>query len=172
MGVPAMSAPRPLILCASVHHGNTARIADVMAAGLGGRWAAPEDVPYDRLEAALVVGFGSGVFYGRMHDSLFVWLRGLPDHPEPTMPAFLFSTAGLPWLSWLWHRSLRRLAVQKGFLLLGEFSCAGRDTWWPLWLVGGLNRRHPDGRDLARAGWFAAGIARQLHHAERPAICA
>jgi hypothetical protein len=118
------------------------------------------------------VGFGSGVFYGRMHDSLFVWLRGLPDHPEPTMPAFLFSTAGLPWLSWLWHRSLRRLAVQKGFLLLGEFSCAGRDTWGPLWLVGGLNRRHPDGRDLARAGWFAAGIARQLHHAERPAICA
>lgn len=164
-----MAAPRPLVLCASVHHGNTARVADVIAAHLGARRAAPAEVPHECLASAAVVGFGSGVAYGRMHESLFAWLRGLPDHPATTTPAFLFSTAGLPWLSWLWHRSLRRLLVRKGFLLLGEFSCAGRDTWGPLWLVGGLNRRHPDGRDLERAGRFAAGIARQLRHAAEPA---
>ena len=71
----------------------------------------------------------------------------------------------LPFLAELWHAPLRRLLARKGFRVVGEFACRGFDTWGPLWLTGGLNRAHPDDRDLARAEKFAAGLA----VTERPA---
>jgi len=167
-----MATPHPLILCKSVHHGNTAKVAETMAGVLSAELAAPETVPYTSLMDRRLVGFGSGVYYGRMHEGLYEWLQGLPDAPQPTMPTFVFSTSGLPWLSWVWHRPLRRLLARKGFRVLGEFSCGGYDTWGPLWLAGGLNRTHPDYRDLERARTFAAAMSRKLGPAEAPATCA
>jgi len=161
-----MASPGCLILCKSVHHGNTAKVATAIAAVLHAEIASPEEVPYTSLEGRPLVGFGSGVYYGRMHDALFEWLHGLPDVPEAVLPAFLFSTAGLPWLSWLWHGPLCRLLARKGFRVVGEFSCGGYDTWGPLWLIKGLNKKHPDDRDLARAEEFAAGIVRVLWSSE------
>ena len=129
-----MSHPRCLILCKSVHHGNTAKVARAIGSVLDAEIANPEEVSSTSLGQYLLIGFGSGVYYGRMHEALHDWLRGLPDAPVPTMPAIVFSTAGLPWLS--------------------------------LWLIAGLNRTHPDERDLERAKVFSAEIARKLSQAE------
>lgn len=154
-----MPNPHCLILCKSVHHGNTAKIAHALATVLHADAAAPEEVPYTSLTDYRLVGFGSGVYYGGMHGSLFEWLRGLPDAATPTTPAFIFTTSGLPFLAKLWTIPLRRLLARKGFHVVGEFACQGFDTWGPLWLTGGLNRSHPDDRDLARARTFAETIA-------------
>lgn len=159
-----MSEPRSLVVVASVHHGNTARVAAAIADVLGAAVIAAEDATPERLAAHDVVGFGSGVYYGRMHESLFGIVRGLPDvgaagASPPPRPAFVFSTSGLPFLAKVWHAPLVRLLARKGFDVVGEFSCRGFDTWGPLWLTGGLNRKHPDDRDLARARDFARRIA-------------
>jgi len=153
-----MPEPRCLIIVKSVHHGNTARIACEMAGVLGADVVAPEEIPFTSLAQYGLVGFGSGVFYGRMHQALFELLRGLPDAPEPTKPAFVFSTSGLRCLEKLWHGPLKKLLARKGFDVVGEFSCRGFDTWGPLWLTGGLNWRHPDERDQARARKFAGRV--------------
>ena len=155
-----MDTPRSIVVVTSVHHGNTAAVARAIADALGpgATVAAPEDVPHAMLDECDLVGFGSGVYYGRMHQALFDWLRGLPDAPAPTRRAFVFSTSGLPFLATVWHRPLKALLAQKGFDVVGEFSCRGFDTWGPLWLAGGLNRKHPDERDLARAREFAARV--------------
>jgi flavodoxin len=158
--------PSPLILCKSVHHGNTAKVAEALAGVLTAEIADPEAPSRPSLQGRPLVGFGSGVYYGRMHEALFDWLHGLPDAAEATTPAFVFSTSGLPWLAWLWHRPLRDLLARKGFRVVGEFACGGFDTWGPLWLAGGLNRAHPDGRDLERARAFATRMARRLRPAE------
>jgi hypothetical protein len=84
-----MAQSRPLILCKSVHNGNTAKVAEAMAGELG-----------------------------------------------------------------------------------AEIACGGYDTWGPLWLAGGLNKKHPDGLDLERARKFAAGMAHRLSVAEAAATCA
>jgi hypothetical protein len=39
--------------------------------------------------------------------------------------------------------------------IIGEFACRGFDSWGPLFLIGGLNRHHPDARDLEQARQFA-----------------
>ena len=160
-----MSRSKCLILCKSVHHGNTVRVARAMADALGKDvvMAAPEEVPATSLGDCGLLGLGSGVYYGRMHPALEEWVRGLPDVPERTMPAFVFSTSGLPFLARLWHWPLKRLLARKGVAVAGEFACRGFDTWGPLWFAGGLNRQHPDARDLARAGEWAARLGRAVY---------
>ena len=160
-----MSGAQCLILCKSVHHGNTARVARAMADALGEAavMAAPEDVSPTSLGDYGLLGLGSGVFYGRMHPVLEEWVCGLPEVPERTMPAFVFSTSGLPFLARLWHWPLKRLLARKGVDVVGEFACRGFDTWGPLWFAGGLNRKHPDDRDLARAREFAGRLGRAAY---------
>jgi flavodoxin len=150
-----------LILCKSEHHGNTAKVARAVADTLGpdSLVAAPEDIPYTSLDELGLVGFGSGVYFGQMAPALFAWLRGLPDAPEAATPAFVFTTSGLPFLAKLWHAPLKKLLACKGFEVVGEFACRGFDTWGPLWFAGGLNRKHPDERDLERARAFARRLA-------------
>lgn len=163
-----MAASCPLIVCKSVHHGNTAAVAEAMARVLGAERIAPEAVAATSVRGRPLVGFGSGVYYGRMHADLERWLEELPDTTQAAAPAFVFSTSGLPWLAWFWHRPVRRLLARKGFRVVGEFSCGGYDTWGPLRLVGGFNRSHPDEHDLDRAKTFAARMARRLSAAKPP----
>jgi flavodoxin len=150
---------KTLILCKSIHHQNTAQIARVMAVVLDADLACPEEISTASLVNYRLVGFGSGVYYGRLHKSLYDRLVGLPDCRELSKPAFVFSTSGLPFLSNVWHSPLKRLLRRKGFDVVAEFSCRGFDTWGPLWLAGGLNRKHPDDRDLEDAREFAKGLA-------------
>ena len=167
-----MSRQRAVILCKSSHHGNTAKVARMMAAALHAEVGEPEAFPYTSLEGVGLLGLGSGVYYGRMHPVLFDWLRGLPDTPTATCPAFVFSTSGLPFLAKFWHAPLIRALSEKGFVMVGEFHCRGHDSWGPLGLVGGINKRHPDGRDLERASRFAAGIAKKVWPGELAPGCA
>lgn len=155
-----MNTPRCLILLESVHHGNTAKVAEALSQVLAADIVAPDKVPSSRLAEYAVVGFGSGVYYGQMHHALTDWLNGLPDAAYATTPAFVFSTSGLPFLAKIWTAPLRRLLARKGFDVVGEFACRGFDTWGPLWLTGGLNQKHPDEHDLARAAEFAKRIVR------------
>lgn len=149
---------KTLLVCTSVHHQNTARIAREMAGVLGADCAAPAECPYSRLAGCELLGIGSGVYYGQPHDELLQWVRGLPETHARDLPVFIFTTSGLPVLAKLWHWPLKKMLAAKGYDVIAEFTCRGFDTWGPLWLAGGLNRRHPDEHDFARAREFAQRI--------------
>lgn len=143
------------IVCQSPHHGNTRKIAEAMAAVLGARVLRPEEIDAAGLAGCELLGLGSGIYFGRHHHTL----RDFVDRAE-RLPrrVFIFSTAGTPLLHALFHRSLRRKLQRRGCEIAGEFTCRGWDTVGPLALFGGLNRRHPDERDLAVAADFARGL--------------
>lgn len=106
-----------------------------------------------------LIGFGSGIYFGRPHSAQGQLLAGLRTVPRRS---FLFSTSGLPvFFSW-WHRGLRRALHRRGSKTIGEFGCRGWDTVGPLWLIGGINRRHPDERDQQRASEFARSLAARM----------
>jgi flavodoxin len=157
-GGPIMPAPKTIVICKSVHHHNTGRVADRIADALGAEVVQPEEMPYTSLDEYDLVGFGSGVYYGGFHEALFGWLRGLPEKTLDQKPAFVFSTSGLSCFWKLWHRPFTKELARKGFDVLAEFHCRGFDSWGPLWFTGGINRRHPDERDLARADDFARSL--------------
>lgn len=155
-----MHAPNEILLVTkSVHHQNTARVAHAMAEQVGAECVTPADCPYERLNNCDVLGLGSGIYYGRVHEELWQWVLGLPTNTSGRPHVFIFTTSGLPFLARFWHRPLKSVLARKGYRVIGEFSCRGFDTWGPLWLTGGLNRTHPDERDLRRARDFVSAIA-------------
>jgi flavodoxin len=143
------------IVYASVHHGNTRSVAEAMAASLGASLFTVEEAQTLGNRPLDVVGFGSGIYFGRHHTSLLDLVHNLKSVPRRT---FVFSTAGLAFLSGMWHRPLKNVLRQRGCEIVGEFCCPGWDTVGPLWLLGGLHWRRPNGQDLARAAQFAGDL--------------
>ncbi|KIF01311.1 flavodoxin [Streptomyces sp. RSD-27] len=147
---------RTVIVCASVSHGNTRRVADSMARVLGAKVVAPEQADPAELAGADLVGFGAGVFYGRLHPRLTDFVRVLPPGRGR---AFVFATSGLPETPLApFTRPVVRLLEGKGFAVDGSFSCRAFDTWAPFRLVGGINKERPDAGDLAAAREFAGRL--------------
>jgi len=148
---------KTLIVVKSTHHQNTAKVAQVFADVLQCDLVSPDDLTRERMAQYDLVGFGSGIYYGRFHATLRRLVRRLPPATTPRL-VFLFSTSGLPFLKPLYHWPLRRKLNRLGYIMIGEFNCRGFDTFGPLCLLGGLNRKHPNERDLARAKRFAEQI--------------
>lgn len=157
-----------IVLCKSVHHGNTLAVAQRIASRCGALVADPEETDSSSLEQTVLIGFGSGIYYGRFHRSIRKWLSDLPDDAGYGRAAFIYSTSGLPFLARLYHLPIRRALRRRGFEVVGEFACRGHDTWGPLRLVGGLNRKHPDDRDLKGAESFGSELTRRCLHRDPP----
>lgn len=142
-----------LILLKSSHRGNTGKLADVLGADI----RPPDEVSPEEFADYDLLDFGSGIYFGRLHAELRAWLRRLPRTTTP-QPAFVFSTAGLPFLRSLWHWPVKRALAQRGYAVLGDFCCRGHDSVGPLRLIGGLNRGHPNAADIERARRFASDL--------------
>ncbi|MFE3447243.1 flavodoxin family protein [Nocardia sp. NPDC059180] len=148
---------KAIIVCTSVSHGNTKRVADVMGQVLGASVVEPGQVDTAQLATYDLVGFGSGIrnmdFYPQLRE--FIGALSTSEWPK----AFVFATSGFP------EPPFRRYVdglvgklEQKGFDVVDTFACRGFDTWLPLKLVGGIRKGHPDDNDLAAARAFAEGL--------------
>ena len=102
-----------------------------------------------------LIGFGSGIYWGRHDKKLLALVSGLPQVNDKT--AFIFSTSGLR-AGRIFNRQLRRGLLERGFHLIGDFSCRGFDTAWPLRLIGGVNKGRPNEKDLKEAAEFARNL--------------
>jgi len=147
----------PLVVCVSVSHGNTAAVANAMAQALGAQVVEPESA-HAQIGASDLLGIGSGVFGMAFHPRLRRFVEHLPP-ARPGAKVFVFWTSGmreLPFLSY--GRRMRSRLASKGYEVVGSFSCRGWDTWWPLRLVGGINKGRPNKADLAEALAFAEDL--------------
>lgn len=146
---------KTLIIFTSVHHKNTEKVAKVMAAELEADVVPTADAHPDSLKAYDLIGFGSGIFYGEMHKTLLKYVESLSAVTGKR--AFVFSTCGIMWGmgGTKKHAPLKQMLENRGFSVLGDFSCLGWDTVGPLRYVGGINRGRPNARDLENARAFA-----------------
>ena len=142
----------------SVHHGNTEKVARSMANILDADLLQVQQVDADMLERYDLIGFGSGIYFGRHHESLLDFVSQLPV--VRNRKAFVFSTSGLRKIPLVhdFDRPLKRRLQQKGFDIIGQFSCRGLDTYRATGLVGGINRGRPNTEDLKQAEGFATGL--------------
>ncbi|MGW3539277.1 flavodoxin family protein [Nocardia niigatensis] len=143
---------KALIVCVSVSHGNTRRVAEAMGDVLEATVMEPEQVAVGALGEYDLVGFGSGIFNQRFHPRLREFVRGLPSAQRGK--AFAFASSGFPPQLWPMARLVRR----AGFEVVGTFSVRAFDTWAPLHLIGGVNKGRPDAEDLEAARRFAAEL--------------
>ena len=161
-----MSRKKVLIIYQSVHHKNTKKIAEAMAEVLSAEIKKPSEIDIEEVKKYHLIGFGSGIYWGRHHPSIFKivdQLTGLIGNK-----AFLFSTSGtsnagnflhnIRHLVSHFHAHLRRELKNKGINIIGEFSCRGFDTAGPLKQIGGISKGRPNQEDLENAKDFARGI--------------
>ena len=159
---------KPLIVCVSVSHANTAKVAREIGRVLHADVIEPELVDTATLADREIVGFGSGIYSATAHPRLRGFIAHLPR--VRGTPAFVFTTSGFGRSqSRPWQPSLEDMLGDKGYDVIGCFNCRGFDTWLPLRLVGGINAGHPDEADLADARDFADRLAGRLvrHRAVR-----
>lgn len=174
LSIPAESVPaghaKVLIILAGSPAGSTARVAEAIAGELGARVAGPAQAEEAGADDFALVGFGSGIFHGKHHDSLLALADRLP--PARHAKAFLFSTCGIPArfadpqaiaeYTGRNHAALRERLRAMGYEIVGEFGCPGFNDNKFLKLLGGLNRGRPNAADLESARSFAKGLAMYL----------
>ena len=143
-----------LIIYNSTHHGNTEKIAQILANALKAKLLNCSEINAEIFAGYDLIGIGSGIYFGKHHKTILELIDSLPIMKKK---AFIYSTrGGTP--TWLNHRTLKKKLVKKGFEIIGEFSCRGYDTVGPLKYIGGINKRRPNKDDFKKAENFAIGL--------------
>lgn len=147
---------KTLIICHSVHHGNTWKVAAAIAQELDADLIQPEQFRPEMLDKYDLVGFGSGIYIARFHHDILDLVADLPR--QDGRKAFVFSTAGNCCEDY--HFAVVSLLKASGFDLVGEFSCEGCDTYrFPHQEV---NSGRPNDDDLEHAREFARTVRARL----------
>lgn len=144
---------KTLIVYKSVHQLNTEKVARAMADAVGAELRTVDEASPALLEAYDLIGFGSGLFYGKHHQALLDFVSSLPQQDKA---AFVFSTSGGT-LKRI-HRDLRDALVQKGFRIQGEFLCPGFEMFGVFKYFGGFRKGRPNSKDLEKARAFVRSL--------------
>jgi flavodoxin len=144
------------VIYKSIHHGNTKKIAEVMANALEADLIDLKDANPDIINEYDLIGFGSGIYYYRPHKKLRKFVEGL-DNVE-NKKAFHFSTSG----NGKYYDWLEKKLSRKGFEIVGEFHCKGLDSYGPYKLIGGHNKGQPNEEDLKNAEHFANDLKEKM----------
>jgi len=144
---------KTLIVYHSEHHMNTEKVAREMSGVLEATLVTPKIASGENISDYDLTGFGSGIYYGRFHDDLYAFVRSA-QIPKGTR-VFLFSTTGSKSYADRAHREFRSMLEERGFNVVGEYSCLGFDTALS---SEGINRGHPNEQDLKQARSFASSL--------------
>jgi flavodoxin len=153
---------RSLLVLFSYHHNNTEKIANVFAKVLDAQIKTPQQINPEELQEYSLIGFGSGIYSAKHHESLIDLADRLPQVTD--RKTFIFSTSSnLEPLSKN-HSTLREKLRSKGYTIVDEFACAGFNTnsFSKLW--GGINKGRPNAEDLKNAEEFAQNLKQNLQN--------
>lgn len=149
-----------VLVVVSYHHNNTKKIANVFAKFLDAQIKSPQEINPDRLQEYDVIGFGSGIYSAKHHESLLELADKLPKTKDKKV--FLFSTAALTNEKKIIkdHSTLKEKFESKGYIIIDDFQCKGVNTNSFLKYFGGMNKGRPNTQDFKHAEEFAKCLKR------------
>ena len=149
---------KSLIICKSIHHSNTYKIAKRMAKVLNADLLGPDDFKTKDVNKYDLIGFGSGIYDYKHHISILNLVDKLSDLKGKKV--FIFTTSGIIVKSQ--HDKLKEKLNTKNVILVDEFFCKGFNTNSFLKYFGGMNKNRPNNKDLNRAEDFAEKMIKML----------
>ena len=152
---------KSILILYSYHHHNTEKIANVFAKVLNAKIKTPQQIEPEKLLEYDMIGFGSGIYSAKHHQSLLELADKLA--PVNNKKTFLFSTSGITGKSKSAkdHLILREKLLAKGYTVVDEFQCKGFNTNSFLKLFGGMNKGRPNEKDLKNAEEFANKLKKE-----------
>jgi len=153
---------KSLMVLFSYHHKNTEKIAKVFAKVLDAQIKTPQQTNPEELREYSLIGFGSGIYGEKHHDSLLDFADKL--QPVTSKKAFIFSTSALMGKAKVAkdHSLLREKLQSKGYTIVDEFACKGFNTNSFMKYFGGMNKGRPNAEDLKHAEEFAQNLKQNL----------
>ncbi|MDE6597188.1 MAG: flavodoxin [Clostridia bacterium] len=139
-----------LIVVKSKHNDNTLKIAEAMSEVAPVTLTELENVSNYKLSEYDIVGFGSGIYFGKHDKELLKFVKSVCDKKAYS---FVFSTSGSKNFEKN-NRTLVKLLESKNKVVLGSFGCTGHDKFFIFALGGGLNKGHPNMDDFDAAQSF------------------
>ena len=132
-----------VIIYASTHQGNTFKIVKAIS----------EKHKVDLIDATKhfsanlseynLIGFASGIDFGKFYPQVEQFMdKNLPENKN----VFFMYTCAKP--NNRFTSKVKRLALEKNAHIVGEFGCKGYNTYGPLKIIGGMNKSHPDEKDI------------------------
>jgi flavodoxin len=148
---------KSLIIYVSYHHNNTEKIAKTIAETLEAEMKKLQEIQPENLSEFDLVGFGSGIYYGKHDKTMLEFVSKLPQ--ANSKKAFIFSTSGVAGKKTSkFHDQIKTALTSKGYEIVGEFNCPGFDTYGALRLFGGISKGRPNEEDLKQAYAFAQNL--------------
>jgi flavodoxin len=149
---------KSLIICKSIHVGNTEKIARRMAKILNADLIEPKECNLNQMKEYDLIGFGSGIYSAKHHKSLLDLADKLPQVNNKSV--FIFSTAGVTGEKKVTkdHSVLREKLQTKGYKIVDEFGCKGYNKNSFLKYLGGMNKGRPNADDLRNAEDFVRNM--------------
>lgn len=143
-----------LAVVESKHQGNTRKVAEAMKDAAPITVTDVENAGKHDLSGYDIVGFGSGIYYGKFDKDLTAFVENLCDKKAYT---FIFSTSGTGDFEKN-NKPLADLLEKKNKVVLGSFGCKGHDKFLLFRIIGGLNKGRPNAEDLKKAQKFILDI--------------
>ena len=136
------------IIYHSSHHGNTKKLVDAIAKAHDVTLInATEDLTAD-LSGYGMVGFASGIYYGKFHKSVLKAAEKLPKEKK----VFFLYTYGAKKEGYT--NAISQAVKKSGARIMGEYGCFGFDSFGPFKLVGGIAKGHPTPDEINDAVCF------------------
>ena len=135
-------------------------MAEAMAKVLDAQVKTPQQTNPEELQQFDLVGFGSGIYAEKHHESLLELADKLPQVTDKKVFIFSTSFVGVDShvfgkVSGKFHTPLREKLQSKGYTVTGEFNCKGFNTNRVYGRFGGMNKGRPNVEDLKHAEEFA-----------------
>jgi len=140
---------KTVIVYSSIHHENTKKLAEAIAKSGDADLINAVNTEKADLTGYDRIGFASGIYYGKYHKSILEFAeKNLPNGKN----IFYMHTAGDPHENQ--NAAIKAIAESKGCRSLGTYFCRGFDSFGPFKLVGGINKNHPDEKEISDAVTF------------------
>ena len=141
------------IIYACIHHKNTERLLKCACDELDIELVNIKDVKNKDLSNYETVGFASGIYHGKFHQSLFNFIESCEQLPENV---FLIHTSGSGKLKY--NSSFTEQLQKQNVHIVGNFHCKGLDTFGFFKYIGGISKKHPNKKDIVDLISFLSDI--------------
>ncbi len=136
---------KSIIIYGSHHHGSTKALVQAITRHQNVELWDAEAAGRPSLEDYDLIGFASGIDFGRFYPAVTGTAQTLPAG-KPVYALFTCAKENRKY-----GDEIQKTAAERGCTYLGTFGCRGYNTYGPWKLIGGMNKGHPTPEEQAAA---------------------
>ena len=137
------------IIYASKHHGNTYKLVKAISNNYDIFLIDAEILHDADLSSYDLIGFASGIDFSKFYPSVENFLKD--NLPKNKKVFFLYTCARK---NAKFSEGMKKEALNKDAIIIGEYCCRGFNTYGPWKIIGGMNKNHPSQEELENAILF------------------